>query len=99
MPTLIGLDGRDAPATMEGIAFATWLGIQARAFTWLGREPYRPDYAIGLVDAIRNPAPTADEWERRVRASFADISGADLFDFRVNARGNLARLEVSLRGK
>ena len=95
--TQIGLDGNDAPATMEGIAFDTWLGIQGRAYTWLRREPYRPDYALGLVDGLRDPAPPSDEWRRRLQASFADLSGGDAFDFEVAVAGETARLQVSIR--
>ena len=95
--TQIGLDGNDAPATMAEFPFETWLGVQGRAYTWYRREPYRPDYALGLVDALRNPAPPAHEWERRVAASFADISGAEQFDFSVRAVGNRARITVALR--
>ena len=95
--TQIGLDGNDAPAMMEGIPFDTWLGVQGRAYTWWRREPYRPNYALGLVDALRRNAPAAHEWERRVKASFADISGAEQFDFSVRAVGDDVRLTVQLK--
>ena len=95
--TQIGLDGNDAPAAMEGIPFDTWLGVQGRAYTWRRREPYQPDYALGLADALRRNAPTPDEWRRRLDASFADISGADAFAFDVDTAGNNVRLVVSLR--
>lgn len=95
--TQIGLDGNDAPATMAEIPFDTWLGVQGRAFTWHEREPYRPAYGLGLTDGLRSAAPSADAWERRVAASFADISGAERFAFSVEAVGETVRLAVALR--
>ena len=85
--TLLGIDGNNAPAQAEGVDFLTWAGIQGRAFTWHRREPFRPDFGLGLVDGLRTPGVTRDEWSRRLRASFADLSGGEAFEFEVDIRG------------
>lgn len=96
--TALGTDGNDAPALMEEIPFATWAGIQGRAFTWYQREPFRPDFGLGLVDGLRTPRLTDDEWERRLEASFADLSGGDAYEFEVDNRlGQQVQLLVRIR--
>jgi len=95
--TQVGGDGNDAPATMDGVPYETWEGISARAGTWLGREPYRPDFGLGLDDGLRNPGPTRAEWTRRLRASFASMPEIDLEATDVRLAGGRVELRVELR--
>ena len=98
--TLLGFDGNDAPATVDGVPFLTWTGIQGRAFTWYRREPFRPDFGLGLVDGLKSPLLTEDEWDSRLRASFADLSGGDAYEFEVDTgRGQQVRLITRIRDK
>ena len=85
--TLLGSDGNDAPAKMEDVDFITWAGIQGRAFTWYRREPFRPAFGLGLVDGLKSPTLTQDEWDGRLRASFADLSGGEAYEFEVQTGG------------
>jgi len=94
--TQIGLGGYDAPTTMDGVPYETWEGIQARAGTWRHREPYRPDFGLGLDDGLRNPAPTAAQWRGRIRSSFASMSGVDLERTTVVIAADTVRLRVEL---
>ena len=86
-PPLLGIDGNNAPAKVEGVDFITWVGIQGRAFTWYRREPFRPAFGLGLVDGLKSPTLTQDEWRSRLRASFADLSGGDAYEFAVDTGG------------
>ena len=99
----IVLDGNDAPARVEDtdgigtVPYEFWLGVQARSYTWYRQEPYRLNYSIGLVDALRSNPPSTEEWSRRLRLSFATISHAEYYDFSILARGSTVRLNVQLR--
>ena len=98
--TLLGANGNDAPAQAEGVDYITWLGIQGRAFTWYRREPFRPDFGLGLVDGLKAPSPTQDEWDSRLRASFADLSGGDAYEFEVDTRrGQQVQLLTRIRDR
>ena len=94
--TQIGPSGADAPAVMDGVPYDIWEGIQARAGTWLGREPYRPVFGLGLEDGLGNPSPTPAEWDARLRASFASLAAIDLEATRISVAGGRVQLLVSL---
>ncbi len=98
--TQIGPGGLDAPASVDGVPYDIWEAIQARAYTWRGREPYRARFGLGLVDGLRDPGPTREQWRSRLRASLADVTvpGLSLRTVRVDVRGGRVRLEVDLDG-
>lgn len=69
---IVGIDGNDAPPTIEGIDARLWMGIQARAYTYLGRELDNPNLGLGLVDGPGTRSVPETEWRRRVERSFAN---------------------------
>ncbi len=96
--TQIGPGGLDAPAAVDGVPYDVWEAVQGRAFTWRGREPYRPAFGLGLADGLRDPGPTAVQWRARLRASLADVAvpGVSLRTVRVAVAGGAVRLAVDL---
>ena len=67
----VGLDGNDAPEQVDGIRWEWFTAINARAYTYAGREFFNDHYGIGIVDALANPQQPSQEIVQRIRASFA----------------------------
>ena len=94
---IIGPDGNDAPALTDGVPTRVWLAVQGRALTYWEREPFDREYGLGLVDGLRNPGPSLEGWQTRMRDSFALLDGYDAFAFEVALRGTALTLGVELR--
>lgn len=93
---IVGLDGNNAPEVIEGVDPRLWMGIQARAYTYRGREPFNPDFGLGLVDGLAGDVVSQAEWGRRLEASFAGLEGAELRDYRVVVAGGRVLLETEI---
>lgn len=93
---IVGLDGNNAPPTIDGVDARLWMGIQARAFTYYRREPFNPTFALGLVDGLKGNAVSRAEWARRIEASFAQLEGATIEGYRVVVEGGKVSLEVMI---
>lgn len=91
----VGLDGNNAPAQMEGVDFEIWMGIQARVFTHYRREPFRPEYSIGLSGELMGPSLNQAELRRRVRTSFGSLEGFNSDDLEAVIAGS--RMEIRVR--
>ena len=94
---IVGLDGNDAPLTIEEAPARLWMAIQARAYTYRGREPNRPNFGLGLVDGLINVELPQEVWDRRVRESFADLEDWDAYDFEIRVAGGSVSLVVNIR--
>ena len=104
----IGLDGNDAPLTLSrtaetpqvgipgSVPYLVYIGTLGRGYTWYGREPFNPDYALGLVDAL-SKKPPVDVWRERIRASFRGFTAAEFEDYRASVLGSLVELGVDVR--
>ena len=95
---IVGPDGNNAPGFVNGIPAWLYYAIEARAYTYRGREPDRPDFGIGLIDGQSNPSLPAAVWIARVRASFADLEGATLEDVRVRVVNEFVEIEIDING-
>ena len=93
---IVGLNGNNAPETIEGIPARLWLGIQARSHTAYRREIDQPDFALGLVDALKGIALTEPEWRQRVERSFSSLEGYEYLQARVRVSGDSVALEVEI---
>lgn len=96
MANIVGLDGNNAPREIEGIDPRLWMGIQARAYTYAGREPFNPDFGLGLVDALAFPNPGQSIWRERMIRSFASLEGFTFRDGTVNVVGGRAEIQVEI---
>ena len=74
--TVVGLDGNNAPPRIDGIESRLYMGIQARAHTYLRRELDNPDLGLGLADGLSSRSVPEAEWRRRVERSFRNWSVA-----------------------
>ena len=73
MMAITGPDGMNAPGTRDdGVSSADWQELNARIFTDYRREPFMPDFAIGMSEALGNPSLSQIEIRRRITASLAD---------------------------
>lgn len=93
----VGADGNNAPEFIEEIPADLWYGIQARAWTYRGGEPFRPDFGIGLIDGIATPNIPARVWRDRLQKSFGSLVEYEGYNFNVRVDGSTIRLEVSIR--
>ena len=93
---IVGLDGNDAPITIEGVPARLWLGITARALTYQGREPGDLAFGIGIVEALAAPRVDRAVWRRRLEASFSSLEGAEAVRFAVVSRGTELDLQVDI---
>lgn len=67
---ITGPDGHNAPELRpDGTHWTDWQEINARAFTAHGREPFLPDFGIGIEDSLGNPSLSAAEIRNRLAAS------------------------------
>ena len=94
---IVGLDGNNASEAIEGIDPRLWMGLQARAYTYRRREPFNPDFGLGLVDGLAGELVSQAEWSRRIEASFRQLEGAMLEGYRVRVSGNRVILETEIR--
>lgn len=91
-----GPDGMNAPFTRaDGVSSADWQELNARIFTEYRREPFMPDFAIGLKDALGNPSLSPIEIRRRITASLRD-SYLDPDRVEVTVSGSHYRIETRL---
>ena len=93
---IVGTDGNNAPERIEGIDPRLYFGIVARAYTYRGREPFNPDFGLGLVDALAGDTITRAEWGRRLEASFGQLEGANLESYRIRIEGGQVVLETEI---
>ena len=69
---IVGPDGMNAPELRpDGVNSADWQEINASVFTEQGREPFLPDFGIGLSAALGNQGLSASEIRARLTASLA----------------------------
>ena len=94
--SIVGADGNNAPATIEGIPARLYYGILGRSYTYVGREPFNPDFGLGLVDGISNPSLPRAVWVSRVRRSFRGLEGAELDSFQIRAIGNVVHIDLEI---
>lgn len=74
----VGLDGRTAPATLNGVPWAKWVAITGRLSTLYGRQLMRPDYGLDMTDEVGRNQTNIDfvEIRRRVKRSIAPLRPA-----------------------
>ena len=91
-----GPDGMNAPALRDdGVSSADWQELNARMFTLHGREPFMPDFAIGLAQALGNPALSPIDLQRRISASLED-SYLEAAGVEVTVNGSNYQINVRL---
>ena len=93
---IVGENGNNATDLIEGIPARLWFGLQARAYTYAGREMDNPAFGLGLVDGLSNPSLPTVVWENRVRDSFAGLEGADLNDLQVRVVAGRVELVLDI---
>ena len=93
---ITGPDGMNAPATMaDGVSSADWQELNARFFTEYRREPFMPDFAIGMSQALGNPALSPIDLQRRISASLED-SYLEAAGVEVTVNGSSYQINVRL---
>ena len=94
----VGLDGRDAPARVDGVRWQYSLGIAARVGTLQGRQIMRPDYGLDLSDRVgRNLEPPDFRAIRsRVRKALEGLADDTRTSIEVQAADNLIRVRVTV---
>lgn len=93
---IVGVDGNNAPRLIDGIPARLWMGIQARAYTYFRREPFNPEFGLGLVDGIGSPNLTTAEWLRRLRESFGELEGYEHISLGVVRGAGVIELRVGI---
>ena len=74
MSVVVGPDGNNLPDyTNDGVPSKFSLEVDSRIYTYAGREPFNPDYGLGLVDALQFPNPGIAGWRRRLQRSFQQL--------------------------
>ena len=93
---ITGPDGMNAPETRpDGVNSADWQELNARAFTLYRREPFMPDFGIGLAGALGNPALSPAEIQRRFVASLEN-SYLGLTGVEIAVDGTVYRIDASM---
>ena len=93
---ITGPDGMNAPELRDdGVSSADWQELNARMFTLYRREPFQPDFAIGISGALGNPSLSRIELHRRITASLAD-SYLNPTNVEVTIRGTNYLIETEL---
>ena len=92
----VGLNGNDAPETIEGIPAHLWFSIQARSHTAHRREIDSPDFGLGLADGLRGIAITEPEWRDRVERSFGLLQESEFVNASVRVAGGRVSLNVEI---
>lgn len=93
---ITGPDGMNAPELRgDGVSSADWQELNARFFTAHRREPFMPDFGIGMSQALGNPALSRIEVLRRIRSSLeGSYLSAD--NVEVTISGTQYRVEARL---
>ena len=69
---ITGPEGMNLPDTRDdGVSSADWQELNARFFTEYRREPFLPDFAIGISQALGRQTLSRIELQRRITASLA----------------------------
>ena len=73
---LVGTDGNDLPDVMSnGVTSYDFISLNGRIFTEYQREPFLPNFGVGLVHLYRAPALSVGEIQTRLQTSFAGDPG------------------------
>ena len=93
---ITGPDGMNQPELRDdGVHSADWQELNARMFTLYRREPFMPDFAIGIAGALGNPSLSRIELQRRITASL-ESSYLSATNVEVTIRGTNYLIEAEL---
>ena len=95
---VVGLDLNDAPDVIERVDSRIWFDVIARTYTHWRAEPYRPNFGLGLIDALLNEQLNRAELRRRLERSFSTLQNSDLVEVDVSVAGDAVFLDVTIDG-
>lgn len=93
---VVGTDGNDLPELRpDGVNGLDWANIAARIYTDHGREPYRPEFGIGVAQAHGNPIFSPEVIQQRFRDSLDGLY-LSARSIGVTAAGGVYRIDLDL---
>lgn len=93
---IIGADGNNAPEFIKGVPASIYYQIQARAYTFVNREPFSPDFGLGLVDGLSNQGLPRRVWVERLNKSLIDLGNYEVTDIQVRTVAGTVRLDIEV---
>ena len=93
---ITGPEGMNLPAIMDdGVSSSDWQELNSRFFTEHRREPFMPNFAIGISQALGNPTLSRIELQRRITVSLED-SYLSATGVEVAINGSVYRIDARL---